>query len=134
VRIAIRLAPLIGLTLAGCADKPTVDQIAQLAMIGLSNRDILVCIGEPVRKRWVAQATEIWTYPVGVTTTETPPWGGGLNFAASSSGPLPCDVKLVMTNEHVSQVAYSLPDGRALPTGRQCAFVVQACALRREQL
>ena len=29
-------------------------------MIGLSNRDILVCMGEPVRKRWVAQATEIW--------------------------------------------------------------------------
>ncbi len=134
MRIAIGLAPLIGLTLAACADKPTVDQIAQLAMIGLSSRDILLCMGEPVRKRWVAQATEIWTYPAGVTTTDTPPWAGGLDFAASSSGPLPCDVKLVMTNAHVSRVAYSLPDERALPTGRQCSFAVQACALRREQL
>ena len=105
-----------------------------MAMIGLSKQDVLVCMGDPVRRHWVAQATEVWTYPVGVTTTGTPPWGGGLNFAASSSGPLPCDVKLVMTNAHVSQVAYSLPDDQALPSGRQCTFLVQACALRREQL
>ena len=134
VRNAIKILPLVGLTLAACADKPTVDQIAQMAMIGLSKKDILVCMGEPVRRHWVAEATEIWTYPVGVTTTDTPPWGGGLNFAASSSAPLPCDVEVVMTNAHVSQVAYSLPDGRALPSARQCSFLVQACALRREQL
>ncbi len=131
---AIKILPLVGLTLASWGNEPTVDQIAQMAMIGLSKKDILVCMGEPVRRHWVAEATEIWTYPVGVTTTDTPPWGGGLNFAASSSGPLPCDVKLVMTNAHVSQVAYTLPDGRALPSGRECTFLVQACALRREQL
>jgi len=134
VRFAICLMPLVALTLAACAPKPEVDQIAQLAMIGLSDRDILVCMGEPVRKRWVAQATQIWTYPAGVTTTETPPWAGGLNFAASSSGPMPCDVNLVMTNAHVTQIAYGLRNGRGLPTGRQCSFAVQACALRREQL
>jgi hypothetical protein len=133
LRTAIKILPLVGLTLAACADKPTVDQIAQMAMIGLSNKDVLVCMGEPVRRHWVAQATEIWTYPVGVTTTDTPPWGAGLNLAATQ-GPLPCDVKVVMTNAHVSQVAYSLPDGRALPSARQCTFLVQACALRREQL
>lgn len=134
LKTAIKILPLVGLMLTACADEPTVDQIAQMAMIGLSQRDILVCMGEPVRRHWVAQATEVWTYPVGVTTTHTPPWGGGLNLAASSSGPLPCDVKLVMTNAHVSQVAYSLPDDQALPSGRECRFLVQACALRREQL
>lgn len=134
MKTAIGVLPLVGLTLAGCADGPEVDQIAQMAMIGLSKRDILVCMGEPVRRHAVAEATEIWTYPVGVTTTGTPPWGGGLNLAASSSGPLPCDVKLVMTNAHVSQVAYSLPDGRSLPSARQCAFAVQTCSRRREQL
>jgi hypothetical protein len=133
VRTAIKLMPLVGLMLAACADKPEVDQIAQTAMIGLSKRDILLCMGEPIRRRAVAQATEIWTYPVGVTTTDTPPWGAGLNLAASQ-GSLPCNVNLVMTNAQVSQVAYALPDGRALPSARQCSFPVQACALRREQL
>ncbi len=120
--------------LAACADRPEIDQIAQMSMIGLAKRDILACMGEPIGRRAVAQATEIWAYPAGVTTTGTPPWGAGLNFAASSSGPLPCDVRLMMTNAHVSQVTYGLPDGRALPSGRQCTFAVQACALGREQL
>ena len=77
---AIKILPLVGLTLAGWGDEPTVDQIAQMAMIGLSTKDILVCMGKPARRHWVAEATEIWTYPVGVTTTGTPPWGAGLDL------------------------------------------------------
>jgi hypothetical protein len=129
----IKLLPLAALALAACAERPGVDQIAQTTMIGLAKRDILACLGEPVRRRWVAQGEEIWTYPIGVTTTNTPPWAGGLDFAALRP-PLPCVVEVVMTNAHVSQVSYALPDGRALPSGRQCSFAVQACALRREQL
>jgi hypothetical protein len=133
MRTAIGLLPLVGAMLAGCAEKPEVDQIAQTAMIGLSKRDILLCMGEPFRRRAVAQATEIWTYPVGVTTTGAPPWAAGLNLAASQ-GVLPCDVELVMTNAKVSQVAYALPGGEALPSARQCSFFVQSCARRRELL
>jgi hypothetical protein len=131
--IVIRLLPLVALTLAACADRPEADQVAQTAMIGLSTRDILACLGEPVRRHAVAQATEIWAYPIGVTTTDTPPWGAGLNFAATQP-PLPCDVRLVMTNAHVSQVSYALPDGSALPSARQCGFAVQTCTARRERL
>jgi len=133
LRTSIRLLLLLGLSLAACAERPEIDQIAQTAMIGLSTRDILACLGEPARRRAVAQATEIWTYPIGVTTTDTPPWGAGLNLAAAQPA-LPCAVRLVMTNARVTQVAYALPDGRALPSARQCAFPVQACALRRERL
>ena len=133
MKAAIRLLPLAALALGACADRPELDQVAQTAMIGLSTRDIHACLGEPVHRRAVAQATEIWTYPIGVTTTDTPPWGAGLNLAASQMS-LPCDVRLVMTNAHVSQVAYALPDGSALPSARQCGFAVQACAARREQL
>ena len=133
MRTALRLLPLVGVMLAACAEKPEVDQIAQMAMIGLSKRDILLCMGEPIRRQAVAQATEIWTYPVGVTTTDTPPWAAGLNLAASQ-GSLPCDVELVMTNAHVSQVTYALPGGWALPSARQCSFLVQSCARRRELL
>jgi len=133
VKNGIAMGPLLALALAACAEKPEVDQIAQMTMIGLSKRDILICMGEPARRRSLGEGTEIWAYPVGGTTTGTPPWGAGLNLAASQ-GPLPCDVTVVMTNAHVSQVTYRLPDGRPLPSGRQCSFVVQACALRREQL
>jgi len=133
LRTAITLLPLLGLSLAACAGRPEVDQVAQTAMIGLSGRDILACMGAPVRRRVVAQATEIWTYPVGYASTETPPWAAGLDFALSAK-PVSCDVRLVMTNARVSQVTYALPDGRALPSGRECVFAVRPCALRRERL
>jgi len=132
-KTTIKLLPLAALALAACAETPGVDQIAQTTMIGLAKRDVLACLGEPARRRWVAQGEETWTYPIGVTTTNTPPWGGGLNFAALRPA-FPCDVQVVMTNAHVSQVSYTLPDGRALPSGSECSFAVQACALRREQL
>jgi len=133
LRTAIRLLPLVGLSLSACAENPEVDQVAQTAMIGLSGRDILACMGEPGDRRAVAQATEIWSYPIGYTATPAPPWAAGLDFALSAK-PVSCDVRLVMTNGHVSQVTYALPDGRALPLGRQCVFAVQACAPRRERL
>lgn len=117
---------LVALALAACATTPEPDQIAQATMIGLSAREIRACLGPPLTRRAVAQATEIWTYP-GVTSTATPPWAAGLDLAAAR-GPEPCDVKLVMTNGAVSQVAYALADGRGLPTGRQCAFATSACA------
>ena len=63
----------------------------------------------------------------GVTTTDSPPWAPGLNFAALPP-PGPCDVRLVMTNRHVSEVLYGTPDGRGLPSGRQCSFAVWTCA------
>ena len=120
--------PLLALALAACAEKPEVDQIAQMAMIGLSKRDILACMGEPARRRALARGEpRFWAYPVGVTTTDTPPWGAGLNFAASQ-GPLPCDVTVVMTNAHVSQVTYRLPDGRRAALGP--AMLVRGPGLR----
>jgi hypothetical protein len=123
-----RAAAVFGLTtlLAACADKPEPDQVAQATMIGLSGKDVRACMGEPLTRRGVVQATEIWTYP-GATSTETPPWAAGLDLAASR-GAEPCHVRLVMTNGRVSQVAYALADGRGLPSGRQCAFAPAACA------
>jgi hypothetical protein len=130
---AIRLAPLLLLALAACAERPEVDQIAQQDMIGLSKRDILACMGAPVRRHALGEGTEIWTYAVGTTTTDSPPWAAGLNFSALPP-PAPCDVRVIMTNTRVSQVAYAMPDGRALPSGRQCTFAVQSCARLRELL
>ncbi len=114
------------LALAACAASPEPDQIAQADMIGLSAKQIRACMGPPMRRRAVAQATEIWTY-AGMTSTATPPWAAGLDLAAAR-GPEACDVKLVMTNGAVSQVTYALADGRGLPSGRECAFTPEPCA------
>lgn len=121
---------LAGLALSGCATAPETDPIAQTAMIGLSGRTVLACMGPPLRRSAPAQATEIWTYRTGVTTTDSPPWAVGTNFSLLAPD-APCDVRIVMTNGHVSQIAYALPDGRALPSGRQCSFAVQTCAAAR---
>ena len=131
--VAPPFAPLAALALLGCAEVPDIDPIAQQTMIGLSQRDILACMGEPASRRTFAEGTQIWTYPIGGTTTHTPPWAYGLNFSALGP-PSPCDVRIVMTKARVSQVGYVLPDGRMLPSGRQCTFAVYSCARRRELL
>ena len=118
---------LVALALAGCTEAPQTDPIAQMSMIGLSERTILACMGLPARRSAVAQATEIWTYRSGITTTDSPPWSVGTNFSLLARD-APCDVRIVMTNARVSQIAYAMPDGRALPSGRQCSFPVWACA------
>ena len=126
-------ASLAALALLGCAESPDLDPIAQQTMIGLSAPDILACLGAPLSRHTVAEGTQIWIYPVGETTTHTPPWAFGLNFSAVEP-PAPCDVRIVMTKAHVSQVGYAMPDGRMLPSGRQCTFAVYPCARRRELL
>ena len=121
------LAPFAALALNACAEAPETDPVAQRRMIGLSERAILACMGPPARRTAPAEATEIWTYRSGVTTTDSPPWSAGTNFSLLAPA-APCDVRIIMTNAHVSQVAYAMPDGRALPSGRQCSFPLWTCA------
>ena len=77
---AIRLAPLLALTMSACAERPEVDQIAQQDMIGLSKKDILACMGEPAARRGLGEGTEIWTYAGGTTTTSKSALGGRPQF------------------------------------------------------
>lgn len=128
-RVAIAAAAL-ALMLCGCAEAPETDPLAQKTMIGLSEREVLACMGGPSRVTRPAEATEIWTYPSGVTTTDSPPWSVGTNFSLLAPD-APCDVRIVMTNRQVSQVAYDMPGGVALPSGRQCSFPVWTCAALR---
>ena len=127
MRVSAAVGAFAALALGGCATAPQTDLIAQRTMIGLSERAILACMGPPAHRTAPAEATEVWTYRSGVTTTDSPAWSAGANFSLLQPA-APCDVRLVMTNWHVSQVAYALPDGRALPSGRQCSFPVWTCA------
>ena len=118
---------IAGLTLSGCQPLET-DQVAQQSMIGLSKRHILACLGEPARRAWAGQATEIWTYPGEQMRGYGPQWAIGLNtnlipFAPGGS----CDVVLVMTKARVSQAGYTAVDGGGLPLGRECVFSVESC-------
>jgi len=126
VRKAVAITSLL-LALSACADWPASDQIAQHAMIGLSKKRILACMGRPAR-RDVVGTTQIWTYPAGNLRTIGPPWAIGLNLAAPPFGSTgACDVKFDFTNAEVTQVTYAAPGGGDPPLGEQCAFAVQNC-------
>ena len=122
--IAILCGPLSALLL-GAAE---VDQVAQQAMIGLSKRAILACLGEPATRVRVGQGTQIWTYPNNWMRGYGPQWALGLNPNLRPFAPFaPCEVKLVMTNARVSRIDYGAADGGSLPIGQECPFAVERC-------
>ena len=115
------------LALSACSPKPEVDQIAQSRLIGLTQKKVLACLGEPARR--VPVGTEqIWTYPIGQMLNEGGLLALGLN---EYSTPFPpsrdCHVNIVIDRYGVSQVHYSQPNGRALPLGQLCEFDVNRC-------
>jgi hypothetical protein len=107
---------------------PDPDQLAQHAMIGLSKRDLLACLGNPQSREGHGQATEIWTYAIGRTRGYGPQWAFFLNpNLPPFSWPAGCEVKIVMTNARVSQVGYAAADGGWFPLGQECVFPVESC-------
>ncbi len=131
--VAILLGAFSAFLLGGCESaRPEADQIVQQRMIGLSNKDLLACVGGPPRRAAAGQATEIWTYDGGQTRGYGPQWAIGLNtnlppFASQAA----CKVRVVMTNGRVSQVFYAAANGEALPLGQECPFPVERCVQAR---
>ena len=118
---------LTALALAACdEERPSSDQIAQHAMIGLSARDIRACLGEPARRRGVDHGIALWTYEAGRLHGDGPGWAIGHNLNVSAG----CAVRIALTNGRVSEVAYRQLDGRPLPLGQHCDFDALACLKR----
>jgi hypothetical protein len=118
---------VIVMGLSGCQPLE-VDQVAQQSMIGLSKRDILACMGQPAQRVPSGQATEIWTYTGGRMRGYGPQWALLLNTNLVPVTPGgSCDVVLVMTNAHVSEVGYTAVDGSKFPLGQECIFSVEHC-------
>ena len=110
------------------SEGPETDQIAQRAMIGLSKRDVLACLGRPQWRAAHGQGTEIWTYAIGRTRGYGPQWAIFLNpNLPPFAWPAACEVKVVMTNARVSQVGYAAADGGLFPLGQKCEFPVEQC-------
>ena len=128
--VAILAGPLSALALGGWDSRPLeADQVAQLAMIGLSKKAILACMGAPATRVGAGEGTEIWTYPNNWMRGYGPQWALGLNANLRPFTPFAtCEVELVMTNARVSRIAYAAADGRPLPIGQECPFAVERCA------
>jgi hypothetical protein len=115
------------LALTACGPKPEVDQLAQHGMIGLSEKRILACLGEPAQRRRVG-FEEVWTYPIGQMRTEGGLFALGLNKYSSPFPPSrQCVVRIVIDKYGVSQVHYAGPDGGELPLGQICEFPARTC-------
>ncbi len=119
---------LIGALMLGGCQPLEVDQVAQQSLIGLKARDIRACLGPPHDRRPAGQATEIWTYADGQLRGYGPQWALLLNTNLPPFGGAgACEVRLIMTNARVTQVAYAAADGEALPLGQECLFPVERC-------
>ena len=127
-RVGTLLGLLPALFVIGCQAVPEADQVAQRSMIGLSKRDVLVCLGRPAWRAPVGQGTEIWTYSGAQARGYGPQWAIGLNTNLPPfAWPGLCDVRLVMTNSRVSQVSYGAAGGGPPPLGEECLFPVERC-------
>ena len=114
--------------LGTAASAAEVDQIAQSALFGLSGKALRACYGRPERQRGIALAS-IWTYPMGTLTADGLSFLFPLDLNLVNAGGL-CEVHFVVGRFGVSQVFYTLPGGRALPSGQSCDFPAEVCARR----
>jgi hypothetical protein len=142
----MRRAGRAAVSIAGCAiARAQVAQDAQSRMVGLTNEQVLACMGVPAAKA-AEGSTEVWSYNSGNDHTQTAVFGqsttnasaaGGRGFASGTafttgsgvgvSSRRYCTVNVVMSGGPVSRVNYSGPTGGLLTAGEQCAFAVQNC-------
>jgi outer membrane protein assembly factor BamE (lipoprotein component of BamABCDE complex) len=128
-------AVLIVGTLSSCEfQRAQVASDAKLQMVGLSQEDVLSCMGAPVRKEKVGQ-TEVWAYGSGNNRRDTVGGGdvdsqGGF-FAGFTSIGRSCTVNIVMQSERVSSVNYTGATGGLLTKGEQCGFAVENCVKKK---
>jgi len=118
----VTIAGLLVLSaMTGCAMKPEVDQIAQSKMIGLSQKQILACMGEPAKRRSIG-STQILSFASGKVGIEGEGFGT-FGYPRHAT----CNVEIVLTKGKVSQIGYAGPSGDTLDLGERCTFDVNRC-------
>jgi len=122
-QVASALAMLVATGPAAAAE---VDQIAQIALIGISGKALRACLGPPPQRRSVGYEA-IWTYPIGTLIADGPAFLFPLDLNLLGAGGA-CEVRFAIDRYGVSQIYYTLPGGAALPLGKLCNFPVEACA------
>jgi hypothetical protein len=112
----ILLVASIAAIAGACAmQRAQVANDAQGKMIGMSEEQVLSCMGPPVSKAGVDE-TEVWSY-------------GARNGVAGRSS-RSCAVKITMTDDRVSAINYIDPTGGPISPNEQCAHTVSNCLAR----
>ena len=134
LRSALSLLLLIALTATACSiQRAKVASEAQSKMVGMSEQQVLACMGAPERQAAVGD-TEVWAYTSGGDTSTFGNASGSTNetgqtnvIGSSHSVHRYCIVNIVMTARHVTAVNYTGRTGGLISRGEQCAFAVQNC-------
>jgi len=87
-------------------------------MVGLSEEQVLTCMGPPASKASEGQ-TEVWSYNSGDGTTVASGSVSYGNFSGVSSRRF-CQINVVMSGGAVSAVNYQGPTGGLITAGEQC--------------
>jgi hypothetical protein len=139
-------ASIVLATTQGCAFQraATADR-AKTQMIGMSEQQVLACMGVPAGRQQIA-GTDVWAYPSGGESNTTSEAFGQANtsgtvygnsynsnttasaFGTSTTRNRYCVVNVVFQDGRVGAVNYSGRTGGLLTGDEQCAFAVQSCA------
>jgi hypothetical protein len=105
---------------------------AQVEMIGMSKKDLLLCAGVPVREAH-AEDLEFLSYSAGGDSV-----GGGVAVATSpntavavgSSHRRYCEATFALKDGIVQKVTYQGRTGGVFFKGEECGFIVENCVKR----
>lgn len=140
---------------SGCAqmERAKVAAKAKTQMVGMSNEQVLACMGAPDRKASVG-ATTVWTYESGgdlrvastggtnhvITRSRNHNRGRNNNrngnnrhsnwsfgSVTTTSEYMSCTVNVTMRNDRVSRINYLGRTGVGRTADEQCGFVLQHC-------
>lgn len=134
MRFALFLLLLLGLCATACSvERAEVASEAQNKMVGMSNEQLLACMGAPDRQATIGD-TEVWSYISGGDTSTFANATGSTNetgythvFGSSHSIHRYCVVNIVTKSGRVAAVHYTGRTGGLLTRGEECAFAVQNC-------
>ena len=123
------------LAVAACSatsNKFTRMEVAQKArseMLGLSQEEVLLCMGPPANRASTG-STSIWSYPSGgdvrMSTSIVNP-DGLYPVAVTNANSLGCVVNVMFSSGAVSEISYIGRTGGLITEGEQCAFAVANC-------
>lgn len=128
---------LLTVVIAGCATSSKLMRTrtasrAKTEMIGMSQQDVLACMGPPERSAAIG-SQEVWSYTSGgdietyssVRTSRRD--RSEASTVASTSRARYCKVDVIMNDGVVSSLNYRGRTGGLLTGGEQCAFAVSSC-------
>ena len=104
-------------------------QRAKTEMLGLSQQQVLQCMGPPAN-RAASGNTSVWAYPSGgsmSSSTTIVNQGGMYPMAVTNSRFRSCVVTVNFNSGIVNQISYSGQTGGLVTGDEQCAYAVANC-------